>query len=103
MSRISQEWIPVLKNREASRLSTGKGRKLGDQPSPFKEGLALNQFSHTRRAFLSELGWTFISNRIPRIPLVGVNVVSTEDRGKDILGHLERETSCIPPPLLFLR
>lgn len=57
ISRASRERIPALKNCEASsRLSTGKRRKLGDQSPLFGKGFALNQFSYTRRAFLSEVG-----------------------------------------------
>lgn len=47
----------LKKNCEASsKLSSGNRRKLGDQSPPFGKGFALNQFSHTRRAFLSKVG-----------------------------------------------
>lgn len=96
----------LKKNCEASsKLSSGNRSKLGDQSPPFGKGFALNQFSHTRRAFLSKVGWMLICNKIPMISLVGVSLVSRDGRLKNILGHHtlweEKQRGCIS--FLFVR
>lgn len=90
----------LKKNCEASsKLSSGNRRKLGDQSPPFGKGFALNQFSHTRRAFLSKVGMDAYFNKIPMISLVGVSLLSREGRLKNILGHHtlweEEQRGCI--------
>lgn len=72
---------PALKDYEASsRLSTGNRGNLWDQSPSILEGSLHQTVSHTKGAF-PRWGWKHSGNKILRILLVRVSIVSTEGNG----------------------
>lgn len=56
---------------------------------PLWKGVCTRPFFLTpEEPFFPRWRWKHSRNKIPRIPLVGVSVVSTEESGKNVLGHV---------------